>query len=206
MLAAPEDNSLPHARCHPYEAQLDALEAILCSDTIAQVLGFTPPHSIENLEKLLECYRKTLLEPIELPAIKRACTLTTQGHTDELIKQDQTFASTHPEWLLLMPASTRIGRDYLNRLRPLQDERAIQRFIKAVKQGRCPGHHLTVFGLTMNIFSIAQRRGLAEYAQFALQAVVSTAAGKLKINHQERVYLLSKSEKQLPKSIDRLVA
>ena len=206
MLAAPDDNSLPRARHHPYEAQLDALEAILCSDTISQVLGFAPPQSVKDLENLLECYRTTLLEPIELPAIKRACTLATRGHADELIEKDQAFAGIHPEWLLLMPASTRIGRDYLNRLSPLQDERVIQRLIEAVKYDRAPGHHLTVFGLTMAIFSIARRQGLADYAQFALQAVVSTAAGKLKINQEARDYLLSKSEAQLPKSIGRLVA
>ena len=206
MLTAPDDKSLPRARHHPYEAQLDALEAVVCSDTISQILGFAPSHSVEDLERLLECYRKTLLEPIELQTIKRACTLTTRGHADELIKQDQAFTGTHPEWLLLMPASTRIGRDYLNRLKPLQDERVVQRFIEAVKYDRTPGHHLTVFGLTMAVFSIAQRQGLAEYAQFALQAVVSTAAGKLKINQKERDYLLSKSEAQLPKSIGRLVA
>ena len=105
-----------------------------------------------------------------------------------------------------MPASTRIGRDYLNRLRPLQDERIVQRLVEAVKYGRTPGQHLTVFGLTMAVFSIARRQGLAEYAQFALQAVVSTAAGKLKISQEERDCLLSKSEAQLPKSISRLVA
>lgn len=206
VLTAPVNGSLPNARHHPYEAQLDALEAVLCADTITQILGLAPVQSIVDLERLLERYRTTLLEPIELPAITRACTLATRGHADELIEQDQAFGGIHPEWLLLMPASTRIGRDYLNRLRPLQDERIVQRLVEAVKYGRTPGQHLTVFGLTMAVFSIARRQGLAEYAQFALQAVVSTAAGKLKISQEERDCLLSKSEAQLPKSISRLVA
>ena len=124
----------------------------------------------------------------------------------ELITQDQSFAGMHPEWLLLMPASTRMGRDYLNRLRPLQDEKVIQRLIEAVKYDRTPGHHLTVFGLTMAVFSIARRQGLAEYAQFALNAVVSTAAEKLKITQEERDYLLSRSQAQLRQSINRLMA
>ena len=206
MLTVSAIGSLPRSRQHPYEAQLDALEDVLCADTIAQVLGMAPLHSVADLERLLERYRTTLLEPIELPAITRVNIQALRGRSAELIAQDQSFAGMHPEWLLLMPASTRIGRDYLNRLRPMQDERVIQRLIEAVKYDRTPGHHLTVFGLTMAVFSIARRQGLAEYAQFALNAVVSSAAGKLKITQEERDYLLSKSQAQLPQSISRLMA
>ena len=206
MLTASANSSIPHARQHPYEAQLDALETVLCADTIAQVLGMAPLQSGADLERLLERYRTTILEPIELPAITRVNIQALRGRAAELITQDQSFAGMHPEWLLLMPASTRMGRDYLNRLRPLQDERVIQKLIEAVKYDRTPGHHLTVFGLTMAVFSIARRQGLAEYAQFALNAVVSTAAEKLKITQEERDYLLSRSQTQLPQSISRLMA
>ena len=205
MLTTPANGSQPHVRQHPYEAQLDALEAVLCADTVTQVLGMAPLQSVADLERLLERYRTNLLEPIELPAITRVNIQALRGRSAELITQDQSFAGMHPEWLLLMPASTRMGRDYLNRLQPLQDEKVIQRLIEAVKCDRTPGHHLTVFGLTMAVFSIARRQGLAEYAQFALNAVVSTAAGKLKITQEERDYLLSKSQAQLPQSISRLV-
>jgi len=39
-----------------------------------------------------------------------------------------------------------------------------------------------------------------------LNAVVSSAAGKLKITQEDRDYLLSKSQAQLPQSISRLMA
>ena len=206
VLTAPENGELPHSRQHPYEAQLDALESILCSTTLTQALGAAPLHSATELGLLLERYRTNVLEPIELPAIARAHREAAQGRALELIKLDQQFAGQHPEWLLLIPASTRIGQDYLNRLRPLKDERTVQRLIEAVRFGRTPGHHLTVFGLTMAVFSIAQRQGLAEYAQYALEAVVATAAGKLKLTQADRDALLARSQACLPKAIERMVA
>ena len=206
MLTAPENGSLPRSRQHPYEAQLDALESVLCCSTLRQPLGDAPLHSVTDLGLLLERYRTTMLEPIELPAIARANREATQGRAMELIELDQQFAGQHPEWLLLTPASTRVGKDYLTRLRPLQDERTVQRLFDAVRFGRTPGHHLTVFGLTMAIFSIAQRQGLAEYAQYALEAVVATAAGKLKLTQLDRDTLLSRSQACLPKAIERMVA
>ena len=206
MLTAPTNGSLPRVRQHPYESQLDALETVLCADTITQALGLAPLQSTADLEILLERYQTTLLEPIELPAITHSSRLSARGHADELIALDQDFAGIHPEWLLLMPASTRMGRDYLNRLRPLQDERIVQRFIESVKYNQSPGHHLTVFGLTMSVFSIPRRQGLAEYAQFALESVVSTAAGKLKVTQEERTTILAQSQSHLPQTLKRMVA
>ena len=206
VLTAPENGSLPRSRQHPYEAQLDALESILCSDTLTQALGTAPLRSITDLGLLPERYRTTILEPIELPAIARAHREAAQSRALELIEMDQEFAGQHPEWLLLTPASTRLGRDYLTRPRPLQDERNVQRLIEAVRFGRTPGHHLTVFGLTMAVFSIAQRQGLSEYAQYALEAVVATAAGKLKLTQADRDALLARSQACLPKAIERMIA
>ena len=206
VLTAPQNDALPRSRHHPYEAQLDALESVLCSTTLTQALGAAPLRSVTDLGLLLERYRTTVLEPIELPAIARAHREAAQGRALELIELDKEFAGQHPEWLLLTPASTRVGRDYLTRLRPLQDERTVQRLIEAVRFGRTPGHHLTVFGLTMAIFSIALRQGLAEYAQYALEAVVATAAGKLKLTQLDRDTLLARSQACLPKAIERMVA
>ena len=117
VLTAPENGSLPRSRQHPYEAQLDALESILCSDTLTQALGAAPLRSITDLGLLLERYRTTILEPIELPAIARAHHEAAQSRALELIEMDQEFAGQHPEWLLLTrPAPA--WQDYLNRLRP----------------------------------------------------------------------------------------
>jgi len=47
---------------------------------------------------------------------------------------------------------------------------------------------------------------LADYAQSALEAVVATAAGKLKLTQAERNDLINRSQSRLPEAIERMVA
>jgi len=178
----------------------------MCADLMADVLGSAPINSATDLSVLLEQYRTTILEPIEMPAIAHAHRLASRGRTKELIALDQEFLGNHPEWLQLSPASKRFGRDFLSRLHPLQDERVVQRMLKAAQNGKTPGHHLIVFGLTMAVFSIAPRQGLADYAQFALNALIATKAGKLKLTQDDRNALFARSQSRLPEAIDRMVA
>ena len=197
---------MPAVGQHPYEAQLDALEDVLGADLVAGALGMGPLTSADELAVALELYRTTLLEPIELPTLTKAQRLASRGRTKELIALDQNFLGNHPEWLPLSAGSARFGRDTLTRLRPLRDERVVQRMLEAVQAGKIPGHHLIVFGLTMAVYSIPARQGLADYAQGALAAVVASAAGKLKLTQDECAALLAPSQAHLPSAISRMVA
>ena len=136
----------------------------------------------------------------------KARRLASRGRTKELIALDQDFLGNHPEWLPLSAGSTRFGRDTLARLHPLRDERVVQRMLKAVQAGKTPGHHPIVFGLTMAIYAIPERQGLADYAQGALAAVVASAGGKLKLTQDECAALLAPSQAHLPSAISRMVA
>jgi urease accessory protein UreF len=206
VLTAPKNRTLPNSRQHPYEAQLDALEGLMCADLMAAALGTATLSSTTDLSVLLEQYRTTILEPIEMPVIAQAQRLASRGRTNELIALDQEFLGNHPEWLQLSPTSKRFGLDFLSRLHPLQDERVVQRMLKAAQNGKIPGHHLIVFGLTMAVFSIAPRQGLADYAQSALNALIATKAGKLKLTQDDRNTLFARSQSRLPEAIDRMVA
>ena len=206
VLTAPDNGRLPVNRRHPYEAQLDALEGVLCADLVGAATGHGPLTTREGLPERLAAYRRTLLEPVELPFITRAHALAAAGRAKELIALDNALLGDHPEWLQLAPGSTRFGRDYLARLRPLRDERVVQRVLEAARLNQMPGHHLTVFGLTIAVFSIAPRQGLADYAQAGLEAVVATAAGKLKLTQAEREALLAPSRATIPDAISRMVA
>jgi urease accessory protein UreF len=205
-VAATSTIALPVVSRHPYEAQLDALEDVLGADLVAGALGMGPLTSAAELAMALERYRTTLLEPIELPALTNARRLASRGRTKELIALDQKFLGHPPEWLPLAAGSTRFGRDALARLRPLRDERVVQRMLEAVQTGKTPGHHPIVFGLTMAIYAIPERQGLADYAQGALAAVIASAAGKLKLTQEDRAALLAPSQAHLPQAISRMVA
>jgi hypothetical protein len=58
----------------------------------------------------------------------------------------------------------------------------------------------------MAVFSIAPRQGLGDYAQSALEAVVATAAAKLKLTQADRDDLIGRSQARLPEAIERMVA
>ncbi len=199
-------NPLPGNRLHPYAAQLDALEGVLCVDSIASALGATRPRTQLELSILMERYRVTLLEPVELPAIAAAYRHAARGQALELVALDQHLAGTHPEWLQLAPVSQRFGADHLTRLRPLRDERVVQRFLEAAREGRAPTNHPVVFGLTMAVFSIGPRQGLGDYAQSALESIAATAAAKLKLTQTDRTTLIDRSQARLPEAIERMVA
>ena len=53
---------LPAGGQHPYAAQLDALEGVLCVDTIAAANGTERVSTVIELSVLLERYRVTHLE------------------------------------------------------------------------------------------------------------------------------------------------
>ena len=59
-----DTDTLPAGGQHPYAAQLDALEGVLCVDTIAAALGTARVGTVLELSVLLERYRVTLLEPV----------------------------------------------------------------------------------------------------------------------------------------------
>jgi urease accessory protein UreF len=205
-----DTDTLPAGGQHPYAAQLDALEGVLCVDVIAGALGTARVGTVLELSVLLERYRVTLLEPVELPAVAAAHRHAARGEVLELIALDEALAQSldnkHPEWLQLAHASQRFGADHLKRLQPMRDERVVQRFLDAAREGRAPANHPVVFGLTMAVFSIAPRQGLGDYAQSALEAVVATAAGKLKLTQADRDQLINRSQTRLPEAIERMVA
>ena len=78
--------------------------------------------------------------------------------------------------------------------------------LEAVQAGKTPGHHHIVFGLTMAVYSIPARQGLADYAQGALEALISSAAGKLNLTQEDRAELLAPSQAHLPSALSRMVA
>lgn len=132
------------------------------------------PNTAAALRQFILAYRNTILGPQELPAILQACTLASQGHARDLIQLDQEWtASSRTRYF--RDASLAVGRRQLSRLRPLRDQRVIQRYADAVDAGKAMGWHVIVYGIALSVFSVPQRSGLLHYAQLTLGSFLDSA-------------------------------
>jgi len=138
-----------------------------------------PPGGIragDGLHDFLEGYQTQILVPLEMPAIIRARSQAARGHLRELIALDREL-DTQPVLPAFASASRRIGRAQLERLRPLRDERTVQRYLAAVEAGHAAGWHTVVYGITLAVYSWPLRHGLLTYARAALSGL-ALAAGR----------------------------
>ena len=133
-------------------------------------------HPGNGLRDFLEGYQTEVLVPLELPAITRARSHAARGHLRELIALDREL-DTQPVLPAFASASRRIGRAQLERLRPLRDERTVQRYLAAVEAGDAAGWHTVVYGMTLAIYSWPLRHGLLTYARQTLSGL-ALAAGR----------------------------
>jgi len=133
-------------------------------------------HSGNSLRVFLEAYQTQVLVPLEMPAITRARSHAARGHLRELIALDRDL-DTQPVLPAFASASCRIGRAQLERLRPLRDERTVQRYLAAVEAGQAAGWHTVVYGMTLAIYSWPLRHGLLTYARQTLSGL-ALAAGR----------------------------
>jgi len=132
--------------------------------------------NLTGLQTFLEAYLAQVLYPVELPAIANACGHVRRGELRELIELDQRLAGD----ARLKPfaaASRQIGVLQLKRMKPLRDERTVQRYLRAVESGQAAGWHTLVYGMTLSVYSIPLRQGLLHYGRETLSALAQAAAG-----------------------------
>lgn len=189
---------------HPLVAQLDCSEGIMGLRAATDSLHLAPVDDPETLRAFLRHYRAHVLEAIELPAIYRAYTHAASHHSRELVALDQSLARDR----MLCPlaaASIRVGRHQLKRLRPLHDQRVVQRYLRAVEEGRAHGWHTLVYGLTLAIYSIPPRQGLVVYTRQTLHGFIATAMRPLGINETEAALLLGELCENLQSTVEEMV-
>jgi urease accessory protein UreF len=128
------------------------------------------------LQGFLDTYLTQILLPLELPAIAEACGRVRRGQARELIALDRQLAG-EARLAPFASASRKIGALQLQRLKPLRDERTVQRYLCAVESGRAEGWHTLVYGLTLAVYSFPLRQGLFHYARETLSGLARAAAG-----------------------------
>jgi len=57
------------------------------------------------------------------------------------------------------PPGRRVGQSQLKRFRSLRDHRLVQRYLKAVGEGRAHGWHTLVYGITLSVYSLPLIQG-----------------------------------------------
>jgi urease accessory protein UreF len=168
---------------HPLAAQLGSADGLVSLGAVSSLLRLGPVNSVAALRKFLRDYHKRILFPLELPAIESAHGHALGNETRELIELDRQLAG---ESILreFAPASRRVGQYQLQKLRPLRDQRLVQRYLSAVEQGTAHGWHTLVYGVTLAIYSLPLRQGLLGYAQQTTCSFIFSAARPLRLSEK----------------------
>lgn len=167
-----------------------------------------PSEYLDNLPALqlfLDSYLAQVLLPLELPAIAEACERVRRGELRELIALDQRIGGEE-RLASFASASRTIGSMQLQRLKPLRDERTVQRYLGAVENGEAAGWHTLVYGLTLAVYSVPLRQGLLYYARETISTLASTAAASELFADPACQEMLEKILAKLPQAVEQTVA
>jgi hypothetical protein len=98
-----------------------------------------------------------------------------------------------------------VGRAQLQRLRPLRDQRIVQRYLHAVDYGLASGWHTLVYGLTLAVYSLPLRQGLLGYAHQATRGYIYMAAEKFDISEHDCREIFDECGSGFPEIIESLL-
>jgi len=189
---------------HPLAEQLGSADGLITLGSASAQLCLGPAHNISTLRQLLRNYQARILLPLELPAIESAHGHATHNETRELIALDVQLAG---ETLLrkFAAASQRVGQYQLQKLRPLRDQRLVQRYLAAVESGEARGWHTLVYGITLAIYSLPLRQGLLGYAHQTTRSFIYSAARSLALSENQCRRLFDTVTRDLPAAVDSLL-
>jgi urease accessory protein UreF len=159
---------------------------------------------LQSLRSFLEVYQRDVLLRFEFPAVLRAHKRARQNEARELIALDGEMASRElpPDFAA---ASRRVGQGHLQRLRPLRDDRVVQRYLKAVDAGEASGWHTIVYGVTLAVYSIPVRQGLILYARQTLEGFVRAAARSLHLSSADCADLINALSANVPGLVEEVL-
>lgn len=190
---------------HPLVDQLGSADGLVELRAAAGALANGRLDSVEALTGFLAGYQSRLLVPVELPAILRAQQHASRNEVRELIALDRELAGV-PALRDFASASQRVGRSQLRRLRPLRDQRVVQRYLRAVDEGEAHGWHTLVYGITLALYSLPLRQGLLSYAQQTVRGFIGSASPSLRLSERAALELFLRSTASLPEAVETTLA
>lgn len=189
---------------HPLIERIGSPEGLMSLAGAADAVHVGQITTAAELRLFLRNYHAQILQPCELPAIQRAFNHAVRNELRELIAFDKELAG-EPILQSFVSASRRVGQAQLQRLRPLRDQRIIQRYLAAVGKGEASGWHTLVYGLTLAIYSVPLRQGLFGYARQTTHGFIHAAARSLRISETESNLILEEFSANLPTAVDGLM-
>ncbi len=189
---------------HPLAEQLGSTDGLVTLGSVALLLRLPPVQDRLSLERFLREYQSEILLNLELPAIQEAHGHVAAKELRELIEQDQRLSRAALLQQMAAP-SRRVGRAQLQKLRPLRDQRLVQRYLHAVNAGLAHGWHTVVYGLTLEVYSLPVRQGLLGYAHQTMRSFIYSAARVLRFSEHDCREVFESLCEGLPRAVDGLV-
>lgn len=190
---------------HPLVEQLGTADGLASLHALADSLAARSVTSLPALREFLRAYHERILLPQELPAIQTAYDHVSRHEIRELIAFDQQL-SREPALRDFTSASRRVGLAQLQKLRPLRDERGVQRYLTAVESGQAHGWHTLVYGMTLVLYSLPLRQGLLGYAHQTTRGFIHAAAKSLPVSEADCRGLFEELCSPLPQATEALLA
>lgn len=185
--------------------QLGSSAALPGLSVAAAALMLAAVRDEHTLRGFLAGYREQVLLPVELPAILAAHGHAGRGELRELLALDHTLGADL-RLREFRAASAAVGRRQLGRLRPLRDQRLVQRYLRAVENAEAHGWHTLVFGVFLAQYSLPLRQGLLFYAQRTLGGFLDSAIIALRLPEQASDGLFAEATATLPQAVNALLA
>lgn len=189
---------------HPLAEQLGCAGGLVALGSVSSFLRITPVHDLASLRAFLGHYRSQILLPLELPAIYAAHGHAERNELRELVALDQRLAAEAVLEQFFAP-SRRVGRYQLQKLRPLRDQRFVQRYLAAVESGQAQGWHTLVYGLTLAVYSLPLRQGLLGYSHQTTRGFIYSAARMLGFSEHLCREVFDEQCAGLPAAVDVLL-
>jgi urease accessory protein UreF len=189
---------------HPLAEQLGSADGLVELGSVSALLNLKPVRDIASLKTFLRHYQTKILFPLELPAIEAAHGHASRNELRELVALDQQLAAEQSLQNFAAP-SRRVGQAQLQKLRPLRDQRVVQRYLNAVESGSAHGWHTLVYGLTLAIYSLPLRQGLLGYAHQTMRSFIYSAARLPELSERECRQLFDELCVGLPGAIEELL-
>lgn len=188
---------------HPLVEQLGSTDGLVTMASVADTLRLRPVDSAGSLREFLRCYHHEVLSPVELPAIRDAYYHAIRNEARELVELDNRIADMD---ILrdLHSASRRVGQNQLQRFRPFNDVRLVQRYLQAVDAGEAQGWHTLVYGVTLAVYSLPLRQGLVDYSHQVVWGFIAAMTRSLNLSERQARALYDEFSADLMESVASL--